>query len=284
MMISIKKKKDGAHVSKRTQRRNTESLSILEERKHLLTQKDDFFTQEAYKTLRSNIIFSLTGEEGNKIIQVTSAMMSEGKSITSVNLAISFAQTDRKVLLIDCDLRRPKLASLLSLGANVGLSNVLVDHTLLEQAILPTKVPNLSVMTSGEIPPNPSELLGSKRMTALLEELRQVYHYIILDTPPVNMVTDAVVLAPMSDGVLFVVRARHSDKGSVRDATEQLEYAKVKILGYVLNGVDSERGGYGSGKYRKYKKYKGYGYGYGYGYSSPPANRKPDPKEKGKAE
>ena len=182
-MISIKKKKSGAHVSKRAQRRNTESLSILEERKHLLTQKDDFFTQEAYKTLRSNIIFSLTGEEGNKIIQVTSAMVSEGKSITSVNLAISFAQTDRKVLLIDCDLRRPKLASLLSLGANVGLSNVLVDHTLLEQAILPTKVPNLSVMTSGEIPPNPSELLGSKRMTALLEELRQVYHYIILDTP-----------------------------------------------------------------------------------------------------
>lgn len=279
MMISVKKKRGGNHAPKRTQKRQTESVSILEERSHLLTQKDDFFTQEAYKTLRSNIIFSLTGEERNKIIQVTSAMMSEGKSITSVNLAISFAQTDRKVLLIDCDLRRPKLASLLSLGANVGLSNVLVDHDLLEQAILHTKVPNLDVITAGEIPPNPSELLGSKRMTALLEELRQVYHYIILDTPPVNMVTDAVVLASRSDGVLFVVRAGHSERGSVRDAIEQLEYAKVKIMGYVLNGVDPERGGYGSGKY---KKYKGYGYGYGYGYSSNPSH--PAEGEKGAPE
>lgn len=281
MTVSFKKKKGGSHVSKRVQKRNAESLSILEERKHLLTQKDDFFIQEAYKTLRSNVIFSLTGEEENKIIQVTSAMMSEGKSITSVNLAISFAQTDRKVLLIDCDLRRPKLASLLSMRAEVGLSNVLMDYKLLEQAILPTKVPNLEVLAAGEIPPNPSELLGSKRMATLLEELRKVYHYIILDTPPVNMVTDAVVLAPMSDGVLFVVRARHSDRGSVQEATEQLQYAKVKILGYVLNGVAPERGGYGSGKYRKYGKYKGYGYSYGYGYGYGTPSVHADLEEKG---
>lgn len=265
MRISVKKKTGDSHITKKLKQQKIESLSIQEERSHLLTQKDDFFTQEAYKTLRSNIIFSLTGKEGSKVIQVTSAVMGEGKSITSVNLAISFAQTDRKVLLIDCDLRRPKLSNLLSLRADVGLSNVLVDYKLLKQAILPTKVPQLDAITAGEIPPNPSELLGSNRMSVLLEELKKVYDYIILDSPPVNVVTDAVVLAPKSDGVLFVVRAGYSERGGVQDATEQLQYAKVKILGYVLNGVDGEQAGYGSGKY---KKYKGYGYGYGYGSSS----------------
>ncbi len=276
MIISIKKNRGGASASKRSQKPDADSLSIQEERSHLLTNRDDFFTQEAYKTLRSNVIFSLTGGEGCKVIQVTSSMMSEGKSTTSVNLAISFAQTDRKVLLIDCDMRRPKLAALLSLGTKVGLSNVLVEPKLLEEAIIHTKVPKLDVMGAGEIPPNPSELLGSNRMTSLLEGMRKVYDYIILDTPPINMVTDAVILASRSDGVLFVVRAGHSERGNVQDATEQLQYAKVKILGYVLNGVSGERGTYG---YGKYKKYKSYGYGYGYGYGSTPSASAEEKKE-----
>lgn len=260
MMISWKWLSD-KKFSKRSREREGDNLSILEERSHLLTMKDDFFIQEAYKTLRSNVIFSLTGEEESKVIQVTSAMASEGKSTTTTNLAISFAMTDRKVLLIDCDMRRPKLASLLGLKGSPGLSNVLVDYKLVEKAISPTSVPKLDVMTAGDIPPNPSELLGSKRMATLLTDMRQVYDYIILDTPPVNMVTDSVVLASRvgSDGVLFVVRAGHSERWSVQRATEQLEYAKVKVLGFVLNGVDDEYGG--SGKYG-YRKYKQYGYGY----------------------
>ncbi len=265
MMISLKRQ-GGKKSSRRSRKQDGDYLSsILEDRSHLLTEQDDFFTQEAYKTLRSNVIFSLSGEdEGSKVIQVTSAMASEGKSTTTVNLAISFAMTDRKVLLIDCDMRRPKLASLLQLKGSPGLSNVLVDYKLLEKAITPTSVPKLDVMTAGDVPPNPSELLGSKRMAALLSDMRKVYDYVILDTPPVNVVTDSVVLASRvgSDGVLFVVRAGHSERWSVQQATEQLEYAKVKVLGFVLNGVAAEWGGTGKYGYRKYKQY-GYGYAYG---------------------
>ena len=244
---------------------------LREDRKNLLTPKSDFFIREAYKTLRTNVSFSLTGEEKSKVVLVTSSLQSEGKSITATNLAISYAQTDRKVLLIDCDLRRPKMSRLLQLNNPVGLSNVLMDPYLAGEAIVSTGLPNLDVMLSGDIPPNPSELLSSARMSRLLQELRKEYDFVILDTPPVNMVIDAVVLAPLTDGVLFVVRANQSERGAVAHAVEQLEYAKAKILGFVLNGVDLENTSYGYKKYgyRRYGRYgyRRYGYG-GYGYSS----------------
>ena len=250
---------------------------IREERRNLLTPKSDFFIREAYKTLRTNVSFSLTGEEASKIILVTSSLQSEGKSITATNLAISYAQTDRRVLLVDCDLRRPKMARLLKISNPVGLSNVLMDPFIIGEAIMSTGLPNLDVILSGDIPPNPSELLSSPRMARLLGDMRKKYDIIILDTPPVNMVIDAVVLAPLTDGVLFVVRADHSERGAVVHAVEQLEYAKAKLLGFVLNGVDLEKTSYGYdrhryrryGRYGQYGHYGRYGYGgYGYGYSS----------------
>lgn len=255
-----------------------EAESILEERRNLLSPKSDFFVREAYKTLRTNVSFSLTGEEKCPVIVVTSSMQGEGKSITSMNLAISYALTDRKVLVIDCDLRRPKLARLMRISAKAGLSNLILNPKLLEEAIVPTHVEGLDVILSGDVPPNPSELLGSERMRRILSTLREKYDFIILDSPPVNMVTDAVVLAPMSDGVLFLVRANHSERGAVIHAVEQLEYAKVKILGFVLNGVDMESThyGYGAHRYKKYTRYgrSGYGgYGYGYSYSAPAASQ-----------
>lgn len=250
---------------------------IREERRNLLTPKSDFFIREAYKTLRTNVSFSLTGEEASKIILVTSSLQSEGKSITATNLAISYAQTDRRVLLVDCDLRRPKMSRLLKISNPVGLSNVLMDPFIIGEAIMSTGLPNLDVLLSGDIPPNPSELLSSPRMARLLGDMRKKYDIIILDTPPVNMVIDAVVLAPLTDGVLFVVRANHSERGAVVHAVEQLEYAKAKLLGFVLNGVDLEKTSYGYdrhryrryGRYGQYGQYGRYGYGgYGYGYSS----------------
>jgi len=263
----------------KTKRADAEKRTIQEERKYLLTEKSDFFIREAYKTLRTNTSFALGGEEGCKVIVVTSSLQGEGKSITAVNLAISYAMTDRKVLLIDCDLRRPKLARLLQMNAKTGLSDLLINPKNKAEAIIRTKVENLDVILSGKIPPNPSELLGSTQMKQLLEEMKENYDYIFLDSPPVNMVTDAVVLAPESDGVLFLVRANQSERGAVIRAVEQLEYAKIKILGFVLNGTDVERSRYGYKKYRYrryyYGKYAygryGYGYrkrGYGYGYSS----------------
>ena len=271
-----KQKKSGS-------RKQRDAVRIREDRKNLLTPKSDFFIREAYKTLRTNVSFSLTGEEKSKIVLVTSSLQSEGKSITATNLAISYAQTDRKVLLIDCDLRRPKMARLLQVSSPVGLSNVLMEPYLIKEALISTGLPNLDVLLSGDIPPNPSELLSSPRMARLLEDVRKNYDIVILDTPPVNMVIDAVVLAPLTDGVLFVVRANQSERGAVIHAVEQLEYAKAKILGFVLNGaaLESTNYGYGKHRYRRYRRYGryggygyggygygGYGYGYGYGYSS----------------
>ena len=236
---------------------------LEEARKNLLTPESDFFVREAYKTLRTNVSFALTGESKSKVVVITSSLQSEGKSMTAVNLAISYAMTDCKVLLIDCDMRRPKLARLLHLGNKIGMSNLLMDPSLLDQAILHTETEGLDVILSGNIPPNPSELLGSSRMQTLLEAMKQRYDYIFIDSPPINMVTDAVVLAPSSDGVLFLVRANQSERGAVRRALDQLEYAKAKVLGFVLNGLERERSYYGYGK-RRYKRYFSYGY---YGYS-----------------
>lgn len=277
MLFSFK----GGKRSKPNKQR--EAMQIREERKSLLTPKSDFFIREAYKTLRTNVSFSLTGEEQSKIIVVTSSQQSEGKSITATNLAISYAQTDRKVVLIDCDLRRPKLARLLQLNNPIGLSNILMTPDLRDSAIINTGLPNLDVILSGDIPPNPSELLSSPRMQRLLSNLRKHYDYIILDTPPINMVIDAVVLAPNSDGVLFVVRAGLAERGAIIHAVEQLEYAKAKILGFVLNGMELAKTNYGYSKnrYRRYGRYGrysygGYGYGgYGYGYSSRHAQPQP---------
>lgn len=234
----------------------------------VLTEESDFYIKEAYKSLRTNVTFALMEEENCKTIIVTSAMQSEGKSVTAANLAISYAAMNCRVLLIDCDLRRPKLARLLSVSAPVGLSNLLIKPELREQAVINGGMPNLSVILSGDIPPNPSELLASNRMKRLLERLRGEYEYIILDTPPVNTVTDACVLSPESSGVLFVVRAGITERGSVERAVSQLEYAKAKFLGFVINDASLEKDLYGYGKYR-YGRYGKYGYGkYGYGYRS----------------
>ena len=263
--------------SKRKNSTTDSALRIREERRCILSAHSDFFIREAYKTLRTNVTFSLAGEGESRVVVVTSSLRGEGKSITAINLALSFAEADKRVLLIDCDMRRPKLSRLLSLSAPAGLSNLLLDAGLLDKSIL-SYYGSIDVILAGDIPPNPSELLGSERMKKLLDLMREKYDCIILDTPPINMVTDAVVLAPQTDGVLFVIRADQSERGAVMHAVDQLEYAKVKLLGFVLNGVDLEKTSYGYGKYR-YKRYKKYGYygyqygygrGYGYGYTAAP--------------
>lgn len=255
-----------------------ESMQV--ERRNLLTLQSDFFVLEAYKTLRTNVSFALADQEGCPVIMVTSALQNEGKSITALNLAISYAMADRRVLVIDCDLRRPKIARLLNERADAGLSNLIVDPKLLSAAVHPTKIKGLDVILAGNIPPNPSELLGSARMGRILQELRKEYDIIVLDSPPVNVVTDAVVLAPQSDGVLFLVRANHSERGAVIHAVEQMEYAKAKILGFVLNDVEPDKNPFGYGKYRgKYfGRYGRYGYSR-YGYDSQTQTSESDSEE-----
>ena len=229
-------------------------------RRAILSDSSDFSVKEAYKTLRTNIHFSLPGT-GCKKVCVTSGLPAEGKSITALNVAISFAETGKRVLLIDADLRRPTLARLLIENGDPGLSNILAGMCSEEDAIHKNQYPNLDMIFSGVIPPNPSELLGSPRMGKLLESLAEKYDYIFIDTPPVNVVTDACVISALLDGVLFVVRQNRSERDEVSRAVNQLKIAEAKLLGFVLNGVTASGGKNGNGYYR-------YGY-YRYEYHTP---------------
>ena len=250
---------------------------IKHDRKHILSKKSGFYLQEAYRALRTNVNFALADKEGSKVVMVTSSLQSEGKSLTALNLAIALGQMDQKVLLVDCDMRRPKLARLLNLNAPVGLSNLLVDLSMLEVAIVNSTEHGIDLLLAGDIPPNPAELLSSTRMQRLLELMRERYDYVLLDLPPVDLVVDAVALSSKCDGVLFVVRTDQTERGAVIHGIDQLRYAGANILGFVFNGVTSQTAtGYGKYRFQKYARTNGkygysnrYGYGYGYGYGGP---------------
>ena len=159
--------------------------SVVEDRKYLLWSNNEFFLRESFKTLRTNVTFALADTDGCKVIAVTSGMQGEGKSTIAANLAMSFVDLGKRVLIVDCDLRRPKLATLLECQTSNGLTNAFIDLTMLKPAIVRYSGGNLDVLPCGSIPPNPSELLGSERMMQLLELLRSRYDYIVVDLPPV---------------------------------------------------------------------------------------------------
>jgi len=229
------------------------AVSILHDREFILSSKTPFPITEEYKTLRTNIMFSIPSE-GCKIIGMTSAQSMDGKSINCLNLAITVAQTNARVLLIDADLRLPKIARLLDMDAIPGISNVLVGLSSVRESVKASAYPGLDVLLSGDIPPNPSELLGSGTMGKLLGELGKNYDYIFLDMPPVNVVSDAVAMSKYLSGVILVVRAGLSDRENVTKAINQLEFVDATLLGILLNGVQSGAGR----KYSKYSKYRKY--------------------------
>jgi capsular exopolysaccharide synthesis family protein len=197
---------------------------------------------ENYRTLRTNIQYSSFDKE-YKVIVVTSSEPSEGKSTTAGNLALSMAQDNKKVILIDCDLRKPSIHKKFKLSNLVGLSDVIIGKADLVKAAHKYNN-NLVVLTSGKIPPNPSEMLSSKTMGNLLETLKQSFDYIILDTPPVQAVTDSQILATKADGTILVVRAEKTKKDSVQNAVNLLKKVNANIIGTVLNGVDTNRNKY----------------------------------------
>ena len=205
-------------------------------RRQILNQNSGFLAKEAYKTLRTNLRYFLRGE-GCKKICITSANAGEGKSITFMNLAISMAETEKRVLLIDADLRRPALARLLAEKASPGLANVLAGMNTLEESVHKNVYPNLDILFSGDIPPNPSELLSSEKMHQIIEELSEQYDFILVDTPPVNVVSDTCIVASYLDGVLLLVRQNRSTKDSVSRAVSSLQLTGARTLGFVLNGV-----------------------------------------------
>lgn len=229
--------------------KNEQQTSFMNVRRQILSKNSSFAVQEAYKTLRTNVRFYLKNS-GCKRISITSSVSGEGKSITLLNLAISMAEDGQRVLLIDADLRRPAQARLMVEKAAPGLSNVLADLATTEDAIRKDLYPNLDVLFSGDVPPNPSELLGSDKMRQIIEELSQKYDYILVDTPPVTVVSDASIVTNLLDGVLVLVRQGQSRRDLVKKAVANLELTGIKPLGFVLNGVEMPNR-------------KSYGYAYG---------------------
>lgn len=197
---------------------------------------------ESYRTLRTNIQYSSFDKE-YRVIVVTSSEPGEGKSTTAGNLALSIAQDNKKVILIDCDLRKPSIHKKFKISNLVGLSDVMVGKEELTKVVHRYNK-NLVVLTSGKIPPNPSEMLSSKTMSNLIESLKETFDYIILDTPPVQAVTDSQILSTKADGTILVVRADRTEKESVQNAVNLLKKVNANIIGTVLNGVDLNRNKY----------------------------------------
>ena len=192
---------------------------------------------EAYKTLRTNIQYSSFDKE-IKTILVTSTIPGEGKSTIAGNLALSFAQQDKKVLVIDCDLRKPALHKMFKLSNFKGLSDVIVGNSDLEKAMYNYR-DNFDILTSGKIPPNPSEILASNAMTMLLEKLKTMYDIIIIDSAPLQAVTDAQIISNKVDVTLLVIRAGLTKREAILQAKELLNQVNAKILGVVLNGAEN---------------------------------------------
>jgi succinoglycan biosynthesis transport protein ExoP len=201
---------------------------------------------EAYRAFRTSLL--LASATSPKVIVITSSFAREGKTTTSVNLATVLAQMGKPVLLVDADLRRPRLQKVFPGKMNLGLVNYLAANIPFDDIIQPTEVPNLSVVLSGPIPPNPSELLASDRMKHLIEDVRSKYAYVIFDSPPVLAVTDAIVLAASADGVVLCVHGGQTPRELVQRSAEKLRQANIPVLGAILNNLDLHQYGY---TYRK---------------------------------
>ncbi len=226
-----------------------------------LSGASPFALTEAYKAVRTNLLFSLAADSRTTFL-ISSPGVGEGKSTTSANLAITLAQTSAKVLLIDADLRKPTQHKIFRVDNSHGLSSFLVGMESLAESLKSNVEPRLDLFPSGPTPPNPSELLGSKNMGILLQKLEEHYDYILIDTPPVNVVSDALVLSGKTAGVALVVKHCSTAYEELRRAIEAIQFANSRVLGVILANVDESKDSYTRG-YNKYGYSKRYGYGYG---------------------
>ncbi len=244
-------------------------------RRNIISDDTHFSVTEAYKAARTNLMFTTASEKGCKKIIITSSVAKEGKSTTSTNLAITFAQTGVRTLIIEADLRRPKLHQYLDLPNENGMAEYLGGfiedpHEIVQRL----DKYNLDCITGGHIPPNPSELLISPAMEKMLEIFSEEYDYIFVDSPPINIVTDPVSIAKLMTGAIIVVRQNYTTSESLQQAISALEFGEIKILGYILNSsADMRDYTYNRYKYKYGYRYGGkqysyrYGYKYGYGHA-----------------
>ena len=230
-----------------------------------------FAASEAYKLLRTKLQYSFADDRKCRVFSVTSALAGEGKSLTGINLACSLAQLDKRVLILDCDMRRPTLAEKLSLDQYPGLSECLTGHFEIDEILREFKVgedcPSIYVVTAGNTPPNPVELLSSAKMATLIAALREQFDYVVLDMPPICDVSDSLASAKLADGVLMVVRQNYGSRIAVQDALRQLEFVNAKLLGVLFNFATDRGVGYKRSKYGyRYSVRHAYRHGYRYSY------------------
>ena len=271
----MNKNNDYENNYKQTKNKNTKKglfhfikkVNDEKEEEVLLCEKMNFTGKEAYKMLRTNLMFTLADNKNCRKVGVTSSTRGEGKSTISINLAYTLASANSKVLLIDMDMRLPSIAKKLDLDYKEGLSDYLANKAKKSSIIhsLP-KYKNLDILLSGTIPPNPSELIGSESLAKFIKSLESVYDYIIFDLPPVNIVTDALVAKDLMDGQIIVVREGYSDKYSLASCIRRLQFVETNILGFVYTNAGTSPAYYN--KHPRYYRYrntnKKYNYNKGY--------------------
>jgi polysaccharide biosynthesis transport protein len=211
---------------------------------------------EAYRSLRTALLLSTPGSPP-KTIMVTSPKAKEGKTTTVCNLALSLAQSGKSVVIVDCDLRRPRIRKIFSQNGHRGLSEYLTGQLSLDEIIETSEVPNLCIVNAGTVPPNPCELLGSERMSEAIEVLRETFDLVLIDTPPLMSVTDPLMLAPLVDGVVLVTHGGKSPPEILDKARRSLEMVRSRVLGVVINNVNIHSGDY-TYYYRDFYDYESY--------------------------
>lgn len=227
----------------------------------ILDPDTPFYVNESYKAMRTNITFALaaSSSKSRNVFAIASANPSEGKSTTAANIAISLAQMDCKVLLVDADLRKPVQHRIFKVNNKSGLTNVLVQMDIFENCVKREVIPNLDLLTTGTKPPNPSELLASEYTADVLAAMSKLYDYVIIDTPPVNVVSDSMVISKSIAGILLVLMYGVTTFDDLKEATKRAELSNTNIIGCVLNGI-KRSGGVHDYKYKyKYKTYYSYG-------------------------
>ena len=245
----------------RKNKKSKRSFSSVDNAK-LISANSSFAVKEAYNSIRTNLLFTQQGEKC-PIFVVTSPTANNGKTINSANLAINFAQMGKKTLIIDADMRNPSLHKLFSLSSRNGLSEILAGLTD-NITVTKTGIENLSILTSGKIPPNPTELLSSPRMDKLLDFVREHYDCVFIDTPPVNIVTDATVFAQKGTTYILIVKTDSTNVPELKTTVDALKGIDANIIGFIVNDVNSETKKYYS-YYRKYSRHYFYNYNYSYG-------------------
>lgn len=263
----IMTEKNDKPVNSGTVRRSpAETQEMLE----MYGSKMSFAAKEAYKLLRTNLMFSLPENSGNRghVVGMTSSLRGEGKSTTTINLASVIAEQGMKVIIVEADLRLPSLQKKIRIRSKIGLSNVLITKAnpldyvqTYPIGTVENRAISFDVLVAGSIPPNPSELLGSKRMEEVLDVLAANYDFVILDLPPVTAVTDALVATKLVEGIIMVVRNEYADMGSLDEAIRQIQLVDGKVLGFVFTCANGGRGSYRKKykyKYHRYYNYKDY--------------------------